>query len=217
MNKHTILCILLLISINAHAGIVEINQNEFMTDFSESFESFDGFYIPYQSETIFEGNATITGDGEWGDNNFLSILNGGWNVETVNNGTVGQLASDGYLYVAIAGQGFVNIDFDISVFSFGGFFSNAKLDQFSIFDFYDTDNILIDSFNVDLPSQSGEMNWAGFDSDIALGSVRISGIDTTIDNLMIRTASEIPEPSTLFLFLAFATLFLSKKTINSLG
>lgn len=211
MKGIIILGMFLFMSIKVHAGIVEINQNEFNADYSESFESLWGLYMPYQSENIFDGNATITGDSEWMDDHFLSISSGGWDVETINNGTVKQLANDGYTYLALGGLGFVSIAFDVNIFSFGGFFSNAHLNQPSIFDFFDHENILIGSFSMNLPSQFGEMNWAGFDSDVSIGSVRISGIDTTLDNLVIRASTQVPEPKTLYLFFTLAFLLLVRK------
>ncbi|MBU2893135.1 hypothetical protein KO495_07315 [Colwellia sp. D2M02] len=211
MKKILMLGMFFFISIKAHAGVIEVTQNGFNADYSESFESLFGLYHPYQSEKIFDNKATITGDNEWIDDHFLSMASGGWDVETINNGVVRQLANDGLKYVAIGGLGFVNIAFDVDVFSFGGFFSNGHVNQPSIFDFYDHHNMLIDSFLIDLPSQFGEMNWAGFDSDVSIGSVRISGIDTTIDNLMISTATQVSEPKTIYLFFTLAALLLVRK------
>lgn len=198
MKKTTLLVLLLLLSIQSHAGIITISQNDFNAEFTESFENLFGLYHPYENERIFNNQATITGDGEWLDDHFLSMVNGGWPVETVNNGFISQKAHEEHIYIAIGGQGFVNIEFDIDVYNFGGFFSNGHINTPSIFEFYDKQDLLIDSFIVDLPSQFGEMNWAGFSSDSAIGSVKISGTDTTLDYLMISSKTQVSEPSTLF-------------------
>lgn len=202
---------LALISLPSFANLIKIDEQSFNPEHTESFESLWGAYTFHENESVFGGLGTATGHGEWMSNNFLSVWNGGWDVETVSNGSMRLQTADGIIHVAIGGWGFFRVDFNVDVFAFGGYFSNAYLNQSTIITFLDQNNDLIEHKVFDTQSIAGEMNWSGYESERAIGAVLFSGQDTSIDNLMIRTSSmEISEPP-MFILVLFSLVCLSRR------
>jgi len=189
------------VSFNANAGIISITESAFNGMLFENFESFSQPSL-YTSETIFNGNATLTGAGSRSSsgNEYLITSSVGWCLFNTNNDWVSVIPNSSSNFLTIYGSGYVDINFSLSAYSFGGYFANSLLFKDTTFDFYDNSNSLIQSFTMDFQSTAGEMTWAGFSSDIAFSSVRITGYDTAIDSLRAGVATDVPEPSTLAIF-----------------
>jgi hypothetical protein len=170
------------------AGITSI-IDPFSGDMVETWEEFP-VANPGSPVMIFGGQATISGD-----NPFV------W-MTTYSLGTPGGLglgpfparASDGtHGYVTSVSPGAARITFQLPVTDFGGYWGYAVEYPAAIFNFYDSQGLLIGSenFNYSSPNNDGTLQWQGWHSTVPIASVSYSGHWVANDSLRIAL---VPEP-----------------------
>lgn len=219
-------------SVASYAGIIQVNENEFTSNASESFERFDieernqedpllQAYRRHQNQRILGGNAIINADGADVDG---LIVTDSWYVQDAFLTQTLVQPSDGNQLAGLGGSNIqratAQITFDQSISAFGGHFIDARAGEVTAISFFDQDDNLLASFSNSFFRDPREiatnefrafMTFAGFrteDGQANIKRVTISGNQTGFDNLRIQTASgqvqPISEPSMLAVFLLAA-------------
>lgn len=222
------------VSVGSYAGIIQVDENAFTSNASESFERFDvadrnqddpllQTYLRYQNQRILGDNATINAD--MGG----LIVTDSWYVQDMFFTQTLVQPSDGNQLAGLGGSNVqiatAEITFDQSISAFGGHFIDARdgnfFNEFTTISFFDEANSLLASFTQSFYTDPIEvapsefralMTFAGFRTDDGQANIKrvtISGHQTGFDNLRIQTANSgqvqpVSEPSMAILFLVAA-------------
>jgi len=199
----------------ANASIILVKADDFIAIQTESFEQFDVNQYHSGEQAVFNNTASINGHIDDADTSFFIAQNGRWTGSSQSDEVVELQAIDGSQFLATRNYDYLSINFFSEIRYFGGYFSDVSklLDGDLTFDFFDQQNKLIDSFTIDFQTIDGEMTWAGFYSDVLIGSVSMSGYQNTMDGLRIgnQAATSVPEPISLSLFCASFLVLLRRK------
>lgn len=104
-----------------------------------------------------------------------------------------------------------HISFSVPVLAFGGFWASAEPETPIVFNFYDLQGALLgtDSVRYSAPNHDGTLEWFGWQSPIAIGSIDYSGAWVVNDSLRFTA---VPEPASALILLIGGALLLAFKT-----
>ena len=186
----------------AHGGFVtEIDP--FVGDLTETWEGFQN----YQQDPDFflDDPTSIMGGGAWISNPFMVVYEPSAGASFGLGSSGPAQVSDGTKGMGVdAGDQTVVITFDLPIFSFGAYWGAATRAGFpdpNTVDvaFYDLDGGLIDTAAFQYShSETGDggLDWHGWSSTTAIGSIEITGDFVVIDGLQ---ADLVPAPGTMAL------------------
>jgi len=201
--------------LSTNASIIQVEADDFIAMQTESFEQFAVDQYHSGEQSIFNGTASIIGHVDDADTEFFIAQNGRWEGWSQDDRVIDLITNDGTQFLATHNDDYVSINFLGNINYFGGYFADVsqQVNENITFDFFNQQDQLIDSINVDNQTINGEMTWAGFYSNENIGKIRMSGFQNTMDGLRIgnQASISVPEPMTLSLLFAGFLLMLRRK------
>ncbi len=186
----------------AFADIVEIG--EFVGTHSEEYDDIPG--VSFQELPVMDGLATLF---NLTDGGAIKIEpNSTFNSDTVlpksNPKMMGQL-------------GILKWEFSQGVTQFGSFFENNSGTDDAVIEFFDKNDVLMGTFDVNVSTSAQQWTWNGWESDTPFTSIIVTGNSDAFLNGFIwydntqATIAAVPEPAGVLILVVVSMFAFGKR------